>query len=105
MLVFVSLRPSTFYLSKTTGSLAAYQNKILTISPPPADEVVQRRILFALRVAQGQVAPAALPDIRLQLGNVVSFLKATARSKIGRAHVCTPVTNVHLVYRFLLEKT
>jgi GTPase SAR1 family protein len=80
MLVFVSLRPSTFYLSKTTGSLAAYQNKILTISPPPADEVVQRRILFALRVAQGQVAPAALPDIRLQLGNVVSFLKATARS-------------------------
>src|SRR3546814_3088965 len=48
MLVFVSLRPSTFYLSKTTGSLAAYQNKILTISPPPADEVVQRRILFEI---------------------------------------------------------
>ena len=80
MLVFVSLRPSTFYLSKTTGSLAAYQNKILTISPPPADEVVQRRLLFALRVARGEVAPSALPNIRLQLGNVVSFLKATARS-------------------------
>ena len=80
MLVFVSLRPSTFYLSKTSGSLAAYQNKILTISPPPADEVVQKRILFALRVAQGEVAPAALPDIRLQLGNVVALLKATVRS-------------------------
>src|SRR3546814_9248571 len=25
--------------------------------------------------------------------------------KIGRAHVCTPVTNAHLVYRLLLEKT
>src|SRR3546814_2853403 len=24
--------------------------------------------------------------------------------KIGRAHVCTPVTNAHLVCRFLLEK-
>lgn len=80
MLVFVSLRPSTFYLSKTTGSLAAYQNKILTISPPPADEVIQKRLLFALRVAQGEIAPSALPHIRLQLGNVVTFLKATARS-------------------------
>src|SRR3546814_3932174 len=25
--------------------------------------------------------------------------------EIGRAHVCTPVTNVHLVCRILLEKT
>lgn len=80
MIVFVSLRPSTFYVSKTRGSLAAYQNKILTISPPPADEVVQRRLLFALRVAEGDVAPSALPHIRLQLGNVVTFLKATSRS-------------------------
>src|SRR3546814_10608655 len=24
--------------------------------------------------------------------------------KIGRAHVCTPVTNAHLVFRLLLEK-
>lgn len=80
MLVFVALRPSTFYMSKTTGSLSAYQNKILTISPPPADEVVRKRILFAIRVAQGEVAPAALPGIRLKLGSVVSFLNATARS-------------------------
>src|SRR3546814_2713003 len=25
-------------------------------------------------------------------------------SEIGRAHVCTPVTNAHLVFRLLLEK-
>src|SRR3546814_8482880 len=28
----------------------------------------------------------------------------TVRVKIGRAHVCTPVTNAHLVCRLLLEK-
>src|SRR3546814_9139765 len=28
----------------------------------------------------------------------------TRPSKIGRAHVCTPVTNAHLVCRLLLEK-
>src|SRR3546814_6981501 len=27
------------------------------------------------------------------------------RAEIGRAHVCTPVTNAHLVCRLLLEKT
>ena len=36
LLVFVALRPSTFYASKTTGALSAYQNTIFTISPPPA---------------------------------------------------------------------
>jgi GTPase SAR1 family protein len=80
LLVFVALRPSTFYLSKTTGALSAYQNKILTIAPPPADEVVQKRLAFAVRVAEGKVAPAELPDIRLHSGSVVSFLNATLRS-------------------------
>lgn len=80
LLVFVALRPSTFYLSKTTGALSAYQNKILTISPPPADEVVQKRLIFAARVAEGKVEPSALSGIRLNLGSVVYFLNATLRS-------------------------
>jgi GTPase SAR1 family protein len=80
LLVFVALRPSTFYLSKTTGALSAYQNKILTIAPPPADEVIQKRLIFAARVAEGKVAPAALSGIRLHLGSVVSFIHATLRS-------------------------
>ncbi len=80
LLVFVALRPSTFYLSKTTGALSAYQNKILTIAPPPADEVIQKRLIFAARVAEGKVAPAALSGIQLNLSSVVSFLKATLRS-------------------------
>ena len=80
LFVFVALRPSTFYLSKTTGALSAYQNKILTISPPPADEVIQRRLTFALRVAEGKAAPAAFDQIRLNLSSIVSFLRATLRS-------------------------
>ncbi len=80
ILVFVALRPSTFYLSKTTGALSAYQNKILTIAPPPADEVVQKRLIFAARVAEGKVEPAKLSGIRLNLGSVVSFINTTLRS-------------------------
>ncbi|MBR0717869.1 hypothetical protein [Bradyrhizobium liaoningense] len=80
LLVFVALRPSTFYVSKTSGALSGYQNRLLTISPPPADEVMTRRIAFAVRVAEGQVAPAALEGIRLHLKNIVLFLQATLRA-------------------------
>src|SRR3546814_9658454 len=33
------------------------------------------------------------------------LVKGSGPSKIGRAHVCTPVTNSHLVCRLLLENT
>ena len=56
------------------------QNKVFTISPPPADEVVLRRLAFAVRVAEGEVAPVALANIRLQLNTVTHFLRATLRS-------------------------
>ncbi len=80
LFVFVSLRPSTFYKSKVSGTLAAYQNKILTISPPPADIVIEKRLGFALRVAEGKVSPAALDDIRLNLTSIVAYLRSTLRS-------------------------
>lgn len=80
LVVFVALRPSTFYQSKTTGALSGYQNKILTISPPPADEVLRRRISFAVNVAEGRIAPSALTNIRLNLSSIVLFLRATLRA-------------------------
>lgn len=80
LLVFVALRPSTFYQSKATGALSGYQSKVLTIAPPPADEVLQRRIAFALRIAEGKVAPAALRGIRIQVSHIVVFLRAVLRS-------------------------
>jgi GTPase SAR1 family protein len=79
LLVFVALRPSTFYTSKMTGALSGYQNRVLTIAPPPADAVLLRRITFAVRVAEGKIAPAALAGIRLRLQGIVSFLNATLR--------------------------
>lgn len=94
LLVFVALRPSTFFLSKTTGALSGYQNKVLTISPPPADEVVQKRLIFAGRVAEGSVAPATLTDIRVHLSSVVAFLNATLRSIRANDQIKTFLSNV-----------
>jgi GTPase SAR1 family protein len=94
LLVFVALRPSTFYTSKMTGTLSGYQNKILTIAPPPADEVLVRRITFAVRVAEGKIAPAALAGIRLQVGGIVSFLNATVRAIRGNPAIKTFLGNI-----------
>lgn len=94
LLVFVALRPSTFFLSKTTGALSGYQNKVLTISPPPADEVIQKRLIFAGRVAEGTVAPATLTDIRVHLSSVVAFLNATLRSIRANDQIKTFLSNV-----------
>lgn len=45
--VFVALRPSTFFDSKSSGSLAAYQPRVFTVSPTRVDEVISRRLDFA----------------------------------------------------------
>lgn len=79
-LVFVALRPSTYFESKSKGAMSAYKNKVLTISPPPADDVIQRRIAFALRVAEGKEDHKNLSGIRMHIESVVLFLRTTLRS-------------------------
>src|SRR3546814_6514633 len=46
----------------------------------------------------GALPPAALTDARYLLVSVLAGVK------IGRAHVCTPVTNAHPVCLLMLEK-
>src|SRR3546814_6791093 len=49
----------------------------------------------------GQMAGPGAGGTSLAPGNAT----APAATKIGRAHVCTPVTHAHNVCRLLLEKT
>ena len=94
LLVFVALRPSTFFQSKLTGALSGYQNRLLTISPPPADEVLRKRITFAVRVAEGKAAPKALEGIRLNIMSIVYFLTATLRSIRASEQIRTFLSNI-----------
>jgi hypothetical protein len=94
LLVFVALRPSTFFQSKLTGALSGYQSRVLTIAPPPADEVLMKRVSFALRVAEGKIAPEALSGIRLHLNSIVLFLRATLRSIRGNEKIKVFLGNI-----------
>jgi hypothetical protein len=44
--VFLSLRPETFYRSRTVGSLTAYQPRVFTVTPPSVGTVIQKRLEY-----------------------------------------------------------
>src|SRR3546814_6970606 len=58
--------------------------------------------------ADGTLIRIPIPELneqrRKELTKVAGQYAEQARVEIGRAHVCTPVTNAHLVCRILLEK-
>lgn len=45
--VFMSLRPDTYYDSRKSGSVAAYQPRVFTVEPPRTDLVILKRLRFA----------------------------------------------------------
>jgi len=49
IVAFICLRPDTFYTSRNHGSLAAYQPRAFSITPPRIDSVVVKRLQYALR--------------------------------------------------------
>src|SRR3546814_10460612 len=71
-----------------------------------------RQLLFPHRQRQGKPFPARsrrmVPHEQCRPGKWRQGRRRVsvgmAESEIGRAHVCTPVTNAHLVCRLLLEK-
>lgn len=74
--VFISVRPQTFYKSKRSGALTAYPHKIFTISPPRVDVVIDKRLKFALDMAEGQIPIETLDFVRVNARSLAYFLKA-----------------------------
>ena len=47
-MVFLTLRPETYYRSRASGTLSAYHQRAFTISPPRIDRVVEKRLQYAI---------------------------------------------------------
>jgi GTPase SAR1 family protein len=74
--VFITVRPHTFYQSKRSGALAAYPTKAFTISPPRIDLVLEKRLGFALSMASGKTPIEQLRSSRLGMSSLAHFLEA-----------------------------
>jgi hypothetical protein len=74
--VFITVRPHTFYQSKRSGALSAYPTKAFTISPPRIDLVLEKRLGFALSMASGKTPIEQLGTSRLGMSSLASFLEA-----------------------------
>jgi len=74
--VFITVRPQTFHQSKRAGTFAAYPQKAFSISPPRADLVVEKRLTFALEMAEGRLPVERLKGVQLNYGSLALFLKA-----------------------------
>ncbi|PSJ55957.1 hypothetical protein C7I85_25960 [Mesorhizobium soli] len=73
--VFISVRPRTFFLSKRSGTLAAYPHRIFTIAPPRVDEVLEKRLVFALDIAEGKIQLERLKAVSFRLGNIATLIR------------------------------
>ncbi len=74
--VFIAVRPQTFYKSKHSGSLNAYPHRVFTIAPPRVDQVIEKRLKFALNMAEGRIQIERLQDIQIRLVNISIYLRA-----------------------------
>ncbi len=94
--VFLSLRPETFYRSRTAGSLTAYQPRVFTIAPPSLLEVIQKRIAFCQELVlrpetRHELMPSALDE---QADRLSMYLKILDRSFRRRPQLLELVENL-----------
>lgn len=100
-LVFICLRPGTFYRSKFFGVLDSVVPTVVTVVSPRTDTLVTRRLNYARQIALGlcdssrakQGAPFS-KQISLYLPSVADFLAACSNSFARNKELCDLFTAV-----------
>jgi GTPase SAR1 family protein len=92
--VFIALRPATFYRSRTSGVLAAYPHRVFTILPPRIDEFLEKRLTYALDMAEGRISLDRLSGIQLNIGSVATVIKALLISLKGQDELQEFLANI-----------
>ncbi len=83
-LVFVCLRPGTFYRSKEQGVLDSVAPRVITVNSPGSQEVLHRRFGYAIKMASGQRPLSAQrrfgSNVTVDLPRVRAFLQCALDS-------------------------
>ncbi len=95
VIVYVALRPETYHKSMRYGALSGYHPKVFTISPPRINEIIKKRLKFALKIASGETPVMHLgrkTGIRLQ--NLSSVIKAFQLSVARNDELIEAIDNI-----------
>ena len=79
-IVFIAVRPQTFFQSKRSGAFSAYSHRVFTIAPPRPELVIKKRLEFALSVSEGRVSSEKMQRITINMNNLSMFLKVLLNS-------------------------
>lgn len=93
-LVLISLRPRTYFTSKAAGSISAYPQRILTISPPRIDLVLEKRLKFSLDLAEGRLPLDRLEGITIRLDSMALFLRSVLHSLKKNRDITELLSNI-----------
>jgi len=92
--VFIAVRPQTYHQSRQAGAFTAYAQKVFLISPPRADVVIERRLAFALDMAEGRIPVERIAGLKLELESLSLFLKALLFSLANNRHLNELLSNI-----------
>ena len=85
-IVFFPLRPETFHTSiRSGGALSGYHAKAFTINPPRIDRVLEKRIIFAIHIARGDIPIVSLHNTNVILTNLEDILNIIL-DNLGKNH-------------------
>ena len=93
-IVFLSIRPNTFHNSKRFGSFSAYPNKLLYIMPPRPDHVLEKRLIYALNIAEGNMEIDRLKGVSVNLQDIAFFIKALLFSIKNNREITEFLSNI-----------
>lgn len=84
--VFLSLRPETFYRSRTVGSLTAYQPRVFTVEPPSVGTVIQKRLEYCRELVddpehRSKIIPDALDPQAALLARYLRIVEESFRRR------------------------
>jgi len=91
---FVSLRPETFNASRRSGSLNAYHPRVFTISPPHIDQVIKRRLQFAMQAIDSGRFSLGAEGITLDSSLLKDYIEVVIHSLNRNDSLCECIDNV-----------
>lgn len=92
--VFITLRPETFNHSLKSGALSGYHPKAFTIAPPRIKRVLEKRLRFAQKLANGELVIGQLANTTARLENIKIIIAIFLKSLLENRHLSELIENI-----------